>query len=155
MFWKRVLQFLAFCTVGLAIVAGLVTILWSSDNRVVYETYYPEGKLGWAVRPDRVAPDQNVIVTLDYCKKLDTHGTVLVRLVGKESILRIPWPDAEEQPKHCSKQEIPVVIPAFARDDEYYIDFEIESHLNPIKTKTTTIRTDTFHVSATGNTTSQ
>ncbi len=101
----------------------------------------------FSVRPGTNAPGQSEFLAVDYCKTYKARGTVVARMVGKKSIIRIPWPD-ETQPPQCLKTEFPIVIPTYAIDDDYYFDFTVTYEVNPIKDKVVYLRSETFNVSA-------
>lgn len=108
----------------------LVVTMWTFESEKVLEVHK---------QPFPVALHENseggppiVIVSLDYCKLKAKKGEVIARLIGKKSITRLPWGN-DTQPADCIKADVPIVLPASAADDEYYIEFEVVYKLNPLK----------------------
>lgn len=123
----KVINWIAYIVLVAAIVMGAIFVYWSSQNPVVIEAKTP-----FAVRPKDNVAGQVQFLTIDYCKKYKAYGKVTARLVGNKSVIRIPWSN-DNSPTQCLKTEIPVVIPAYAIDDTYYIEFEVVYKINPIK----------------------
>lgn len=99
------------------------------------------------VRPNELAQEDIINVHVEYCKLSDAHGNVITRLVGHKSIIRLPWPD-DTQPARCVDTWIAIPIPAYANDDRYHFEFEVDYHINPIKTQSVVMESQEFTVKA-------
>lgn len=153
--WIIILPFVVY-TICL-IAAGLVSILiyWSLESTEVLDvknatvTQTPKATVydGLKVRPDIAKPDEKVFISLDYCKLKSVHGDVIARLVGEEFITRLTWPN-DSSPAGCVINDVGITIPKKIDSDIYYVEFQVEYHINPQKTTTVILRSDKFKIEA-------
>lgn len=124
----------------IALVAAIV-FYWNvqpTDVLDIKNTPYP-------VRPDTVDPGSAVVVSANYCKLQAINGSLVVRFVGKKSIIRSP-DTSERGPKGCQKLEFPILLPPQLAHDTYYIEFQSTYRINPITTVDEVSRSQEFTV---------
>lgn len=140
--WRqRIISKLLYVCLLIIIVIGGVFLFWAFEDSPVLEVK----NAPFPVRPPVQYPDLAEVMTVDYCKVFNAKGKVSAKLVGKQSIIEIPFPD-EKSEIGCVKSDVPIVVPSYALDDTYYFSFTIRYQLNPIKTKTVHIRSQPFEV---------
>lgn len=137
----RVLRSILYGIMCLAVIMGLVFLFWSVQSSNVLEVKNSP----FPVRPPVVSNSDAIFVRISYCKHSSAKGAVVARLIGKRSIIRLPWPE-DTQAARCFDQEVPIPIPAYATDDVYYFQFDVTYQVNPIKTQTVTMRSQEFTV---------
>lgn len=138
---RKYLPLLLYIPLVLLAIVSLVIFYWNVQPVTVIDaknTPYP-------VRPSVADPGGVEIVTADYCKLQSVDGTVVIRYVGRKSIVRSP--DLPERAgKGCYKQDIPMLLPAQLANDTYYLEFNATYRLNPLTTVTETSRSQEFTV---------
>lgn len=132
----------------IAVVGISLLTFWRLQDPAVLEINH--GTKDISLYPFPVRPDSNVagqveFMHVNYCKTFSAKGKVVARMVGKKSIIPIPWPVESQQPQ-CLDTEVPIVIPTYATDDTYYFDFTVTYRINPIKEKEVYLRSETFEV---------
>lgn len=139
----RIVSYIIYLIVVIAIAIGVLFLYWKVQSPVVLDVKNSP----FPVHPTIVAQEQIVFMSIDYCKKADISGTVTARLVGKRSIIRLPWPDDTQRP-NCIKADVPVPVPAYAGDDIYHFEFDAVYKINPIKKQDAHMRSQEFTVQA-------
>jgi hypothetical protein len=130
----------------------LTFLYWSLQSPKVFEVRNDRDdkgmRVGVPIKPGVNKAGEFEIITVDYCKYQKVHGTVILRMIGKKSIIRIPWPDDSQEPQ-CRKVDVPIAIPEYAGDDQYYFDFQINYHINPVKEQVVQFRSQDFRIEKT------
>lgn len=142
----NLLKYVSYATIIAAFVAVVTFIVWSvqsPDVLTVNNNPLP-------VRPPQNTAGNVEYVHLNYCKKIDVEGTVALRMVGKKSVIRLPFSSRDRSPAQCLNTEIPIVIPTYAVDDTYYFEFDIEYRINPIKTQSVILKSQPFTIKSNG-----
>lgn len=139
---QKIISWSIYGVIGAATLALMLLGWWSLQNPMVLQT----NNTPFPVRPNTNIPGQIEYMAVDYCKTYHASGTVVARMVGQKSIIRIPWPVESSTPQ-CLKTEVPIVIPSYATGDTYYFDFTITYKINPLKQKTVYFRSQSFTLS--------
>jgi hypothetical protein len=81
---------------------------------------------------------------LNYCKTVDADADVQVYIVG---ITKVPlaWPKDSSQ-KGCVNQILPIKMPVFLTKEPRHLEFVVDYHVNPIRTVTEVLETETFTI---------
>lgn len=122
-------------------VVMLVIFYWNvqpTDVLAIKNEPYP-------VRPSVVNPNGVVIVTVDYCKLQSVDGTLVIRFVGRKSVVRSPE-SPERAAADCQKRDLPLLLPPQLAQDTYHIEFLSTYHINPITTVDEVSRSQEFTV---------
>lgn len=138
---QRVLRYVLYSIVALAVGVASLFLYWLVQSGSVLDVKNSP----FPIRPPVVSQDDIIWVKANYCKNANISGAILVRLIGKRSIIRLPY-DNENQGIGCVNREVPIPIPEYATDDVYYIQFDITYQINPIKTQMVTMRSQEFTV---------
>lgn len=138
---QRVLRYVLYAIVATAVGVASLFLYWVLQSNTVLDVKNSP----FPIRPPVVSQDDVIWVKANYCKNVDVTGTIMVRLIGKRSIIRLPY-DNESQRAGCVDRELPIPIPAYATDDIYYIQFDVTYQINPIKTQNVTMRSQEFTV---------
>lgn len=147
--FQIIIRWVLYACIALSIMVALVFLFWSLQSTTVLEIKNDrDGKgqvIGVPIRPATNKAGEFEILTVDYCKHQRASGTVVLRLVGQKSIIRIPWPDDKQDPR-CLKADVPIAVPPYAVNDEYYFDFQINYSINPIKEQVVKFRSQSFRI---------
>lgn len=108
------------------------------DNALVYREI--------PIRPSVVHNNEAVFMRLNYCKLKSVHGDVIARLVGEKFIRRITWPQDDNTKESCTNLEVSIPIPENSEDDKYHVEFQVDYHVNPLKTTRIILQSKTFEV---------
>jgi hypothetical protein len=138
---QRILRYVLYTIVGLAVGVAFLFLFWVVQSPNVLDVKNSP----FPIRPPVVAQDDIIWVKANYCKNSDAKGELVVRLIGKRSIIRLPYGN-EAQAAGCVDRELPIPIPEYATDDVYYIQFDVTYQVNPIKTQMVTMRSQEFTV---------
>lgn len=138
---QRILRWVLYAIVGIAVGVASLFLYWVLQSNTVLDVKNSP----FPIRPPVVSQDDVIWVKANYCKNINVDGAITVRLIGKRSIIRLPY-DNESQHVGCVDRELPIPIPEYATDDEYYIQFDVVYQINPIKTQSVTMRSQEFTV---------
>lgn len=139
------LKIFGYVTLCSAFIAVVLISYWNVQNpQVLVAKNTP-----FSVRPPVNAAGNTEYVHINYCKNVKAKGVVTLRLVGKKSVIRLPWPVDNSEPQ-CLDTEIPIVLPTYAIDDTYYFDFSISYKVNPIKITVVNLRSEKFTINSAG-----
>jgi hypothetical protein len=89
--------------------------------------------------PVEIRPPQNTvgnaeILTHNFCKLTDDHGTLRISFVGVATENFLPI-SQENSPKQCNdKLEFPILIPQTLAPGKYHVHFKATYKPNPIRT---------------------
>jgi len=123
----------------------LVWVYQSPNVLAVYNTPFPVRTIHTNTTPDGV-----VILTLDYCKKIDVNGSLRVSFVSatREELLPVA---PERGPVGCNHDvEVPIVVPIDLTPDTYHIHFRSTYRINPFRTVTEEFDSKSFKVVSNG-----
>lgn len=125
-----------------------LAIITLAIGTVIYWQYQPSTVLT-AIQPFRVsevADRSLVILEANYCKKINTTGSVRISFVSSSTEFFTPMA-AENMPTGChSNLKLPVLIPSDLPAGSYYVKFNATYRINPIKTFNLIIRSSQFNV---------
>lgn len=154
LFKHRLTEYTVYIVMALTIVTIGVGIVWTLEDPHMLQINNAKEKVpmekgttftGIPIRPKVLQPGGIVIMSLDYCKLKDTHGTVIARLVGQKFVTDINWPN-DSSKAGCINLPIQIPLPEDANDDTYYVEFEVLYHVNPLKDCTVILQSDVFKV---------
>lgn len=138
---QRILRYFLYAIVGMGVGVAVLFLFWLIQSPTVLQIKNSP----FPIRPPVVSQDDIIWVKANYCKLSDVSGELVVRLIGKRSIIRLPYSN-DNQKAGCVDRELPIPVPEYATDDVYYIQFDATYQVNPIKTQVVTMRSQEFTV---------
>lgn len=141
-----IFRYIGYVTLVIAFLMATVLSYWNVENPTV---------LSVVTTPFPVRPPQNTAgnieyVHVNYCKNTNSVGTIILKMVGTKSQIRLSFTDRDTSNAMCVNTEVPVVLPTYAVDDTYYFEFDIVYQINPIKTKAVVLKSEKFTIKSDG-----
>lgn len=133
---KLINKIVVIALIFIALSLGLF-LKWSIQDPTVLE-------IKNAPFPARIIHDDKtgynvLILTLDYCKNIETNGELRISYVSPTREIFLPL-SRENSPVGCiGKKDYPILIPVDIPADTYRVKFRVTYSINPVKSSVTQI----------------
>jgi hypothetical protein len=96
------------------------------------------------VYTEQVKRGESVIYGMDYCKYVDAHSTITTSFVN--GIIFSQSPTSINTPEGCHFITVKTFVPYHLPSGDYYIELELEYHLNALREEKYKLKTEKFTV---------
>lgn len=97
------------------------------------------------VKPSTIEADNLVFLVVNYCKVAKASGVVRRTLVSNSVSIVLPLQTDDTTPT-CQQVDDPVLIPMSATPDTYFVHFDVEYQINPLRHETDSFNSQKFKV---------
>jgi len=126
----NIFKWMAFGCLAVLLLCVSIFLYWlyqPTDVLEIHNAPFPTR----SIRPN-AEPDGVIILTVDYCKKINAKGTLRMSFVSNSREIFLPIAD-EKQPPGCHNTQLPILLPKDIVPDTYRIKFHVIYNVNPIR----------------------